>query len=250
MVEARLRKRLRQLGLSDFRTYVDLVLDPDCDPAERQTFLDHITTNKTDLFREPDHFDHLAEVALPALLAGRHRPRLTVWCAASSSGEEPYTIAMTLMESKRRQDDFDFRVLASDISRSVLEKAHRAVYPATHADAVPEAYRSRYLLRSRDGRQIKMARPLRQRVTFGLLNLMQPPYGVPADLDVIFCRNVLIYFDRPTQVRVVEALVDRLRPGGYLYLGHSESAQGAGPRVDRVGAAVYRRKGTSEGDGA
>ncbi len=250
MVEARLRKRLRQLGLSDFRTYVDLVLDPDCDPGERQTFLDHITTNKTDLFREPDHFDHLAEVALPALLAGRHRPRLTVWCAASSSGEEPYTIAMTLMESKRRKDDFDFRVLASDISRRVLEKAHRAVYPVTHADAVPKAYRSRYLLRSRDGRQIKMARPLRQRVTFGLLNLMQPPYEVPADLDVIFCRNVLIYFDRPTQVRVVEALVDRLRPGGYLYLGHSESAQGAGPRVDRVGAAVYRRKGASEGDGA
>ena len=250
MVEARLRKRLRQLGLSDFRTYVDQVLDPDCDPAERQIFLDHLTTNKTDLFREPDHFDHLAEVALPALLAGRHRPRLTVWCSASSSGEEPYTIAMTLMESKRRQDDFDFRVLASDISRRVLETAHRAVYPAAHAEAVPKEYRSRYLLRSRDGQRIKIARSLRQRVTFGQLNLMQPPYKVPADLDVIFCRNVLIYFDRPTQIRVVEALVDRLRPGGYLYLGHSESAQGAGPRVDRVGAAVYRRKWTAEGDGA
>lgn len=247
MVEGRLRKQMRELGVGSFTEYVDRVLDPDADPDEFQAFLDQITTNKTDLFREPDHFDHLVRDALPALRAGRPRPQITVWSAACSSGEEPYTLAMTLFEAQRAGQQFDFRILASDISRRVLERAARAVYPAAHADAVPAALRSRYLLRSRDGSSIKMSKALRDRIRFGQLNLMNPPYRVPRELDVIFCRNVLIYFDRATQNRVVDALLDCLRPGGFLYLGHSESAQAGNPRLDRCGPAVYRKRAGTQG---
>lgn len=242
MVEARLRKLLRRSTTSDFTEYVDSVLAPNADPNERQAFLDQLTTNKTELFREADHFDHLVDKALPNLLERRNHPRLSIWSSACSSGEEPYTLAMVLLEAQRARKDFDFRILASDISMDILKRAARAVYPASHAEDVPKAWRSRYLMRSKDRNEIRMARNVRSLVTFGQLNLMNPPYKVTADLDVIFCRNVLIYFDRDTQTRVVDALIDRLRPGGYIYLGHSESAQGAGPCVDRDGAAVYRKK--------
>ena len=242
MVESRLRRAMRRTPATNFKDYVDRVLASDADPVERQDFLDQITTNKTELFREADHFDHLIDVALPAVIGDRMRPTLNIWSSACSSGEEPYTLSMVLLEAKRQADDFDFRILASDISREILEQAARATYPIAHADDVPAGLRSRYLLRSKDGRQIRMSNEVRRRVTFGQLNLMLPPYKVTKDLDVVFCRNVLIYFDRPTQLRVVDGLVNCLRPGGYLYLGHSESAQGAGPKVDRVGNAVYRKK--------
>ncbi len=246
MVEARLRKQLRLHGACTYAEYVDHVLAQGCPAADRQTFLDLITTNKTDFYREPDHFDHLAEVAVPTLLAeggsGRRTP-FRVWSSACSSGEEPYTIALTLAQVREKRRDFDFQVLASDISRRILERAARAVYTLEQVKPVPLALQKRWFLRSKDPTctQVKVAKELRRKVQFGQLNLMEPPYPVLADLDAVFCRNVMIYFDRPTQSRVIASLTERLRPGGYLYVGHSETAQTLCDGLVRVAPAVYRR---------
>lgn len=246
MVEARLRKQLRLHGCSTYADYVDHVLAPDCPPADRQAFVDLITTNKTDFYREPDHFDHLVQVTLPTLLdseGGTRRTPFRVWSAACSSGEEPYTLALTLAQEREKRGDFDFQVLASDISRRILERAARAVYTLEQVKPVPMALQRRWFLRSKEpgSKQVKVAKELRRKVVFGQLNLMDPPYPVLGDLDAVFCRNVMIYFDRPTQARVLAALAERLRPGGYLYVGHSETAQTLCEGLTRVAPAVYRR---------
>ena len=246
MVEARLRKQLRHHDFQNFREYVDHVLDEGCPKQDRQLFLDLITTNKTDFFREPDHFDHLVDVAVPTLHdrygSGTRRP-FRVWTAASSSGEEPYTIAMVLAELKDENPRFDFEILASDISRRILERAHRAVYRAHQIEPVSKERKKRWFLRSRDPQsdEVKVVRELRKKVRFGQLNLMEPPYQAPHGLDAVFCRNVLIYFDRPTQQMVLESLAVHIRPGGYLYVGHSETAQTQCAGIERVAPAVYRR---------
>ncbi len=250
MLEARLRKRLRSLGLCSFRDYCRLVLDEPGGGPERVHLLDAITTNKTDFFREPQHFELFVRLVLPALLqgsgAGVRRP-LAVWSAGCSTGEEPYTLAMVLQEVAEDLTGFRFGILATDISTSVLAVARRAIYTEQHVRPVPEALRRKYLLRSRDRSRalVRVVPELRQVVRFRRLNFMDRDYGLRRTMDVIFCRNVMIYFDRATQERLLLRFCSHLAPGGYLFLGHSESVNGLRVPLRQVAPTVYRHEGTA-----
>ena len=249
MVEGRLRKRVRALGLSGVDEYCRTLFDEGRLEAEYVHLVDMVTTNKTDFFREPEHFDFLRDEAVPSLMAerqGRADGRLKIWSAASSNGAEAYTIAMVLEDMALRwPGGLRYSILGTDVCTEVLEHAIAAVYPAEMIAPVPAEFARRYVMRarSRDRHEVRIAPELRARVRFQHLNLMDANYPFDRDVDVIFCRNVLIYFDRPTQRAVLTRLCGHLRPGGYLILGHSESAAGgnlAGMR--QAMATIWRRE--------
>ena len=229
MVEGRLRKRVRALGLASLDQYGAYLFDEGRLDEEMVSLIDCVTTNKTDFFREPSHFDFLAQKALPALLErGSGRP-LKVWSAACSTGAEAYTAAMVLQNQVLAGLRFTYSILGTDISTDVLDQAEAAIYPQAMVDPVPEADRQRYVMTSRDASRglVRVVPELRRLVQFHGLNLMDPVYPIDRSLDVIFCRNVLIYFDKPVQKMVIKRLTSHLRTGGYLILGHSESMAGA-----------------------
>ena len=245
MVESRLRKRLRALGLSNFPAYMARVFGPSRDEGEIIHLIDAVTTNKTDFFREPHHFTYLAREALPELLAeadGRSTRPLTVWSAASSTGEEPYTLAMVMSEVAESQA-LNWQILATDISTAVLERARRAIYTEACAAAIPGALKHKYLLRSRDRAQglVRIHPRLREKVTFQRLNLLSRHYNLPRPIDVIFCRNVFIYFNRATQAQILLRFVDALRPGGFVFLGHSETTNGLSIPLVQIAPTIYQK---------
>ena len=241
MVELRLRKRLQTLGLSSYGEYCDYVLGA-AGEAEVPAMIDLITTNKTDFYREPAHFDFLTREALPSLQTGMARP-LRVWSAGCSSGEEPYSLAMVLAEYAARTEGYRFSILATDISRRVLEKARLAIYNSAAVEPVPPEIRRKYLLRSRDRSKslARVAPEIRALVQFRRLNLMDSDFGLKEPLDIIFCRNVVIYFDKQTQEGLVRRFVRHLRPHGYLFMGHSETLHGFDVPLLQVSPTVYRK---------
>jgi chemotaxis protein methyltransferase CheR len=253
MVEGRLRKRVRALGLSSLTDYARQLFEQGGLDDEIVHLIDCVTTNKTDFFREPAHFDFLRQTAVPKLLRA-HGPRpaaLKIWSAACSAGAEAYTIAMVLQDLVAAGRNLRYSILGTDISTEVLREARAAIYTRDFVAPVPAAMQQRYVMRARDPRQhhVRIAPELRRRVQFEHLNLMDKTYPFDRDVDVIFCRNVLIYFDKPTQVAVISRLASHLRPGGYLLLGHSESMAGAGidgleqvvPTVYQAAASTLRR---------
>ncbi len=245
MVEGRLRRRLRALNMGSFDEYCHYLFEEGGLHSEAVPLIDAITTNKTEFFREPEHFRFLADQALPALAArgaGPVRP-LKIWSTASSTGAEPYTIAMVVDAFAADAESFRSTVLATDICTDVLETAVMAIYPEAMVEPVPVELRRRYLLRSRDRRraEVRIKPALRRMVRFARLNLMDETYPVDRDFDVIFCRNQLIYFEKPTQQMVLRRLCDHLRPGGFLFLGHSETIAGCDLPLRPVGTTVFVR---------
>jgi chemotaxis protein methyltransferase CheR len=245
MVESRLRRRVRALQLPDLATYGRTILEADTIPQEELIHLiDCVTTNKTDFFREPAHFDYLRETIVPELsrLRDCRRAPVKVWSAASSTGAEAYTIAM-LLHDMALASPFGFEITGTDISTDVLAQARRAVYSAEMIRPIPAPLRKRYTMRAKDpGRgEFRIIPELRRVMRWARLNLMDATYPLADDFDVIFCRNVLIYFDRDVQEQVLARLSRHLRPGGYLFVGHSESMAGHG-RSGMVQAVptVYR----------
>lgn len=246
MMEGRLRKRVRATGLGSFAAYCRHLFDQNGLAGETLHLIDVVTTNKTEFFREPKHFQFLAESALPQLLSQRKpgtSPNLKIWSAASSIGAEIYTLAMVLAEEARRIGGFRFNILGTDISTRVLETAVTAIYPEAMIEPVPMELRQRYLLRSKQSSAglVRVAPELRKVAHFERLNLMDESYPVDRDMDVIFCRNMLIYFDKETQQMVLTRLCEHLRKGGYLFLGHSETLSGFGLPLTPVGTTVFRR---------
>jgi chemotaxis protein methyltransferase CheR len=248
MLEGRLRKRVRTLGLPSIAEYCRLLANDDYLEAEFIHLVDAATTNKTDFFREPKHFDCLRDEIVPDLLAHR-RPHtghiLKVWSAASSMGAEAYSIAMLLADMGQAGASFNFAILGTDISTEVLAQARRAVYPEEMIRPIPPDIQMRYLMRARDGRSGGLHRivpELRRRCRFVRLNLMDRAYPFDRDVDVIFLRNVLIYFDKPTQEAVIGRLVAHLRPGGYLLLGHSESMIGTALQLRQIAPSVFQHR--------
>ncbi len=245
MVEGRLRKRLRVLGLTRLEDYGHAIFEGGKLDDEFIHLIDCVTTNKTDFFREPDHFDFLRERAMPllaSLRSGVNAP-FKFWSAAASIGAEAYTIAMVAAEMLglhgRR-----FSVLGTDISTEVIAQAQNAVYPAAMIDPVPPALRERYVMRAIDAQrqEVRIVPELRRMVRFECLNLMDPTYRVDRDFDVIFCRNILIYFTKATQDAVLRRLCNHLRKGGFLILGHSESLAGAELSAMRqMAPTIFRR---------
>ena len=245
MLEGRLRPRMRTLGFDSYRAYCEHLFQQGALQQEMSFLIDAVTTNKTDFFREPGHFSLLAQKLVPALLSNRPKagaPLIKVWSAASSNGAEPYTIAMTLQELVRARPGFRFAVLGTDISTRVLEQGKKAIYPVDQVIPVPAELRQRYLLQSLDPKgpkQVRIIPELRRLVTFSRLNLMDEDYPVDRDVDVIFLRNVLIYFEKTDQEAVVRRLLGHLRPGGYLILGHSEAMIGSGMGLKQIAPAVF-----------
>ncbi len=220
MVVSRLWRRLDALGFTDFRQYMALVTGPD-GAAERVHMLDHLTTNETYFFREPTHFQQLQQQILPSL---KRRP-LRVWCGAASTGEEPYSLAMAL---KDYLGGDAWELLATDLSSKVLAQAKRAIYRLERMDHMPQDYLKRYCRRGVEKYQgmIIVEPELRRKVEFRQHNLLQPLQDNGGGFDLIFLRNVLIYFDQPTKQRVIDHVVKQLRPGGWLVTGHCDSLMG------------------------
>lgn len=229
MIEQRLRKRVIAFGLTDTEAYLRQLLDGQGMEEELRIVIDLITTNTTSFFRESDHFDFLANEALPNRLAAARpgrKPRFKLWSAAASEGAEAYTSAMVLAEAQRRGTTFDFAVLGTDISQRMLERGAEAVYGADQLSTVPPDLVKRYFMSSRHpsvAGKVRVVPELRRHVRFRHLNLMDETYPVDRDVDLIFLRNVLIYFDSVDQERVVARLSRHVAPGGYLVVGHAES---------------------------
>ncbi|MEI9975600.1 MAG: CheR family methyltransferase [Ignavibacteriota bacterium] len=244
LIQTRLMHRVGSLGLESIDHYADYLFAPQ-NWAEREHFINAITTNKTDFFREAEHFTYLNDAVLPDIAGQRARcTRFKAWSAGCSSGEEAYTLAMVLAEYSARQPGFDFAILATDISTKVLDQARVAIYPQAQILPVPPELRIRYLLSGRRGTaRLARVRPsLRMRVSFHQLNFMDDHYPVKDLFDVIFFRNVMIYFDRPTQEAVVNKLCRNLASGGYFFAGHSESLTGMDVPLQLVRASVYRKE--------
>jgi chemotaxis protein methyltransferase CheR len=246
MVEGRLRRRVRALDLDTFGAYANYLFREDGLDSELVFLINAVTTNKTDFFREPEHFELMQKLLVPALVAQRNEtmPLLKVWSAASSTGAEPYTIAMVLADMAAQRRDFRYAILGTDISTEVLETGRRAVYPADQVVPVPPGMQSRFLLHPRrpgPRREVRIVPELRRLVRFDRLNLMADSYPYDRDVDMIFLRNVLIYFDKADQAAVITRLVGHLRPGGYLLLGHSESMIGTSITMRQVAPAVFQK---------
>jgi len=237
LVRARLAKRLRALGLSDYDAYLDIV---ERDPARREftEMVDVLTTNKTSFFREQAHFDFLQDTVLPACPGP-----IRLWSAGCSSGEEPYTLAMLLHETLPDAGVRSARILATDISHRVLATAKAGVYPADALAEAPRGWVQKYWRPARDttgAPRVEALPALRGLIQFGKLNLMDR-WPMRGPFDAILCRNVMIYFDKATQQELVERYYALLRPGGYLFVGHSESLTGLSHRFTYVQPAVYVR---------
>jgi chemotaxis protein methyltransferase CheR len=245
MLSTRLLKRLHALRFPTFGAYYDYVTSPEGRASELPHMIDVVSTNKTEFFREPTHFDHLRQVLLPALAAQRGaRGQVRLWSAGCSSGEEPYTLAMVVDDWASCHTPLRYSVLASDISLRMLDRARRAVYPRTALRGMAPQLVTRYFMRGKreQAEQVRVVPELRQQVEFRRLNLMEPFVGLEP-MDVIFCRNVIIYFDRETQTRLVERFERQLVPGGHLYLGHSETLNGINGSLVPVRPTIYRRPG-------
>ncbi|QDU69869.1 CheR family methyltransferase [Engelhardtia mirabilis] len=237
MVSSRIAQRLRALKLSDESAYLDY-LRADL-ATELVQLLDVISTNVTNFFREPEHFDSVAQHLSETLAGGQSRLRL--WSAASSTGEEPYSLSMTVLDVvEKHKKPVDVKILATDISTRVLETASNGFYEASKIDPIPDKYKQRYM--EVEGEGYRATPKLREQLVFKRLNLSKPPFPMKGPMDVVMCRNVMIYFDEALRAAIVTDCHRLLRPGGLLVVGKSESIVNANEQYSRVAPSVYRKR--------
>ena len=242
MLEGRLRRRLRHTGYATFDAYCEYLFREDGLETESIHLIDAVTTNKTDFFREPKHFEFMSQRMLPEFRQAGLR-RVRAWSAACSTGAEPYTMAMVLQDYMERQGGPDYEILGTDLSTDVLEAAHRGVYASEMIAPVPAEMRRRWVMTACDAkrREVRIHPSLRAKLALARLNLMDDSYSVGDPFDFIMCRNVMIYFDKQTQAKVLQRLCDRLKRGGYLFIGHSESITGIELPLVTVANTVFRK---------
>jgi len=246
MLEARLSKRLKQLGIESYRDYCNYLFGRH-DEDEVVHMIDIVTTNKTEFFREPAHFDYLARTAAGELMkkhgAGIER-ELRVWSAGCSTGEEPYTLSIVLSEICATRQRCAFSVLATDISTRVLQAAVKGIYEQEKIRHVPDHLKRKYFLRGKGEYSglVRISPDIRNKVEYRRLNLMEGDFGIRERMDIIFCRNVIIYFDRATQEKLLGHFCERLVPGGYIFMGHSETLHGMALPLANAAPTVYRKK--------
>lgn len=242
MLEGRLRRRLRSTGYNSLDEYCSYLFDDGGLETEAVALIDAVTTNKTDFFREPKHFEYLQRQVLPEF-SRAGLTSLRAWSAACSVGAEPYTIAMVLADYAESFGPLNYSILATDLSTDVLAAARKGIYHENMLDPVPRSYMQRFVRRPSDPSSdlVRIAPTLRSKVGFARLNFMDDAYPVGEPMDVIFCRNVLIYFDKPTQAKVLSRLCDCLKPGGYLFIGHSESITGFNLPVRTMANTIFKK---------
>lgn len=240
MLELRLQQRLKQLKINSFKNYFDY-LNSSSGQAELLQMIDVVSTNKTDFFREPVHFEYMTNHILPLF---KWKKGVRIWSAGCSSGEEPYTIAMVISEFALKNGLCDFFITATDISVTMLHKAASAIYGMERVVNIPLETKMKYFLKSKDklNPTVRVTADLRRRVAFQRLNFMDEHYTqITGVFDVIFCRNVLIYFDRKTQEEVINRLCRKLNKGGILFLGHSESITDFNVPLEQVRPTIFRK---------
>ena len=253
LLQVRLGSRLRALGLASFGNYRRRLVEQDPEGDELARLVNAVTTNKTEFYREARHFTYLAQQWVPEALerAARDGQRIIrIWSAGCSSGEEPYTIAMTLADALPQAAGWSLRILASDINTEVLSRATAGIYRFEDVRPIPRAVLRRHFLRGR-GTQVGLVRirpELRRLVRFRSINLIEDGWPIETPFDLIFCRNVLIYFDQPTQQRVLERLVGCLKEGGRLVLGHSEGVHGMVSGLRPTGSTIYHKESEHAGN--
>jgi len=243
MVQSRLASRLKALSFKSYEDYLNFVFSDSPEAQEEMiSMIDVITTNLTHFFREEPHFDYLTQSVFPELAEkGIKVPE--IWSAGCSSGQEPYTLSIVTLEYMRKNPNKfqDFKILATDISTKMLAKAASAVYPIESIEKIPKDILKRHFLRGKDGIRVRIKPETRQKVSFQRLNFMDPDFSVSPKKDVIFCRNVLIYFEKSTQFKVISQLLNNLNPGGYLFLGHSETIFGMDLPIKTVAPTVFKK---------
>lgn len=243
MVEARLQKRLRSLEMAEFREYCDYVFSSKGLDEELIHLIDVITTNTTEFFREPRHFEILNKIVLPKWAAEHQNGRaLRFWSAGCSTGEEPYTLAMVFSEFAARNSGFRFSILATDISTNVLQRAAQGIYSEDKSSGINYELKKKYLMRSKDRsrKEVRFAPEIRRCIKFSRLNFMHD-FKFKDSMDIIFCRNVLIYFERDTQEQLIRKFCNNLIKGGHLFIGHSESLTGMDLPLSQLAPTVYTR---------
>jgi chemotaxis protein methyltransferase CheR len=245
MLESRLNKRVRSLGYSSYKEFLDFIFSDQGKQGELFYVIDLITTNKTDFFREAAHFHFLSKEFLTQYKTEHGRNNIKIWSAGCSTGEEPYTIIMTMEEYKKQHRDVTYSLLASDVSTRVIQTAYQGVYEIEKIEPVPLSLKSEYFLRSKSNPKLVRVKPeYRKKIQFKRINFMDDQYGMAkGEYDFIFCRNVLIYFDKQTQERVINKFCSYLKPGGLLFLGHSESIIGMTLPLKQIRPTVYRVEG-------
>lgn len=237
LLTVRLGKPMRALNIQSFRAYRNYI-QKDQSRQELIQLIDAISTNKTDFFREIDHFHFLQSQVFPTLL-NRHRIRF--WSAGCSSGEEPCTIGMTILEHTGGVIDRDIKILATDISTKILTKAEQAIYSTDQIAGVPGLLRHKYFLKGEQDGYYLVKKPIRDLIRFRRLNFMEP-FPLNTKFDIIFCRNVMIYFDKTTQEGLINKFANQLAPGGYLFIGHSESLSGIETNLKYIKPTIYRKQ--------
>ncbi len=245
MLQARLLKRLRTLHMNSFDQYCSYLFSQN-GISEITNMINEVTTNKTDFFREPEHFDFLKNVILSNYTKENNRKRnkiFSVWSAGCATGEEAYTLAMILRDFETLHPGFKFLITGTDISTIALNKARTAIYTDEKAKLIPVHIKMRYLMHSKDRSksQVRIISQLRNRVLFKQMNLIEFNFQCVGPVDIIFCRNVIIYFDRKTQERLIKAFYNYLPPGGYLFLGHSETVLGFTLPFISVHPTIYQK---------
>jgi chemotaxis protein methyltransferase CheR len=254
LVRSRLQKRLRTHGLSSYQQYFDMVVRENGSGTETTALINCVTTNKTDFFREPHHFDYIRKTVVPQIVQRSRMTgaphRITAWHAGCSTGEEPYTLGITMQEALKAYPGWSYGQLASDIDTNVLASAQDGIYSADRVETIPNDLRSKYFtrLQDEDGLRYRVLPTLREPITFRQVNLTIEPWPInpTARFDIIFCRNVIIYFDRPTQQKLFRRFASILKPGGYLFIGHSESLHGVSEAYENLGKTIYRLPAAAE----
>ncbi len=244
MLESRLAKRLRALDMHSYEEYCAYVFGPTGFEKEIQHLINEVTTNETEFFRESHHYELLESKILPELVVQKKIEEINIWSVAASTGQEAYTLAMVLEEFGKKSKRFSYRILGTDISAKVLQVAQAGIYTEHQAEKIPASYLKNYCVKNRDPAQktIRFKPAIRDRIQFRRLNLMDSSYPIKKKYHIVFCRNVFIYFDRPTQKKVLEEIYSHLAPGGYLFMGHSENIGNVNLPLQNIASAVYQNK--------
>jgi len=248
MFQARLQRHLRELDIHSFDEYAEKLINEQGESSELDVLADYITTNKTEFFRKSDHFDFISDHILPDLLSRSLRlSHLKLWSAGCSSGQEAYSIGITLEEFMRMNGvKFDYYILATDISTKMLKSAKEAIYPMSQVEEITLDLKQRYFLKSKSTKdpQVRVVKDIREKVRIAYMNLMDGIYPFNAQFDIIFLRNTLIYFSHEIQLKVLTKVIENLKLGGYLFIGHSESLINMQLPIKSIAPSAYIKTNT------
>ncbi len=242
MLQCRLKKRLKVLNMNTYKEYLEYVFHTD-NTEEIQNMIDVVTTHKTDFFREKEHFNFITGNVLPKLARHRLNQKIKIFSAGCSTGEEPYTMAISLLEAKSRGLEFDFEISACDVSAESIQTAQKGIYPLAKTEQVPMEIKKKYFLKNADPQKklVKIVPQLQTYINYFTLNLLEEKYHINDTFDIILCRNTLIYFNREVQEQVLSQLCKKLKPHGYLIIGHSESIIGMRLPLSQIKPTIFQK---------